>query len=88
MYYVFTELPPARVSAYPLASPPGIVVDLEGLPEPEEPAAALVGDDDRIRSVRRRVTQRGLRYIIGIETPVTRIEVEHEGQVVIITPVR
>jgi hypothetical protein len=88
MYYVFTPVAPARVTAYPLASPPGIVIDLEGVPEPEEPPSALVGEDDRIRSVRRRVTERGLRYIIGIETPVTRIEIEHEGEVVIVTPIR
>ncbi len=88
MYYVFTATAPVRVDAYPLANPPGIVIDLEGVPEPEEPAAALVGQDDRIRSVRRRVTDRGLRYIIAIDTPVARVEVEHEGEVVIVTPIR
>jgi hypothetical protein len=88
MYYVFTGTAPTRVAAYPLASPPGIVIDLEGVPEPEEPASTLVGEDDRIRSVRRRSTERGLRYIIAIETPVTRLEVEHEGEVVIVTPIR
>jgi hypothetical protein len=88
MYYVFTWVPPSRVTAYPLANPPGIVIDLEGVPEPEEPPVALVGEDDRIRSIRRRTTSQGLRYVIGIETPVSRVEVEHEGGVVIVTPVR
>jgi len=88
MFYVFTDLPPTRVTAYPLADPPGIVVDIEGVPEPEESPETLVGEDERIRSVRRRITPRGLRYVIGIRTPVTRLEVEHEGGVVIVTPVR
>ncbi|HUT78607.1 MAG TPA: hypothetical protein VM285_13015 [Polyangia bacterium] len=88
MFYVFTTVSPSRATAYPLANPPGIVIDLEGVPEPEEPAAALVGEDDRIRSVRRRVTDRGLRYIIGIDSQVARVEVEYEGEVVIVTPIR
>ncbi|MCP4678825.1 MAG: hypothetical protein GY854_25725 [Deltaproteobacteria bacterium] len=84
--YVFTESPAEQVAAYPLANPPGVVVDLTGTPEPEGEPARFVGEDGRIRAVRRRTTARGLRYIVGLTTPVRRIEVVHDGNVVMIFP--
>jgi hypothetical protein len=86
--YVFTEGQVAGVSAYPLADPPGLVVNLDGAPEPESAPESMVGEDRRIRAIRRRVTDKGLRYVIGLEIPVRRIDVLHEGNVVIITPVK
>ncbi|MCP4599747.1 MAG: hypothetical protein GY847_04275 [Proteobacteria bacterium] len=85
--YVFTDEPVERVSAYPLANPPGVVVDLVGVPEPDGKATQFVGEDDRIRAVRRRTTTHGLRYVIGLTTSVRRINVIHEGQVVMVFPV-
>jgi hypothetical protein len=86
--YVFTDDPVARATAYPLADPPGLVVNLDGVPEPDRPPSELVGEDPRIRAVRRRVTNKGLRYIIGLEISIKRLQVVHEGNVVIITPIR
>ncbi len=84
--YIFTENPVEQVAAYPLASPPGVVVDLMETPEPEGVPSQFVGEDDRVRAVRRRTTARGLRYIVGLTTPVRRIEVVHDGNVVMIFP--
>ncbi len=84
--YVFTDDPVQRVSAYPLASPPGIVVDLIGATEPTGDATDFVGKDDRVRAVRRRNTAQGLRYIIGLTTPIRHIDVVYEGQVAMIFP--
>ncbi len=84
--YVFTDNPVERVSAYPLASPPGIVVDLIGATEPTGDASDFVGKDDRVRAVRRRNTAQGLRYIIGLTTAIRRIEIVYEGQVAMIFP--
>jgi hypothetical protein len=86
--YVFTDEPARAASAYPLADPPGVVVDIEGSPEPDSEAMAMVGKDDRIKLVRRRMTATGIRYIIRLSTPVTKIETEHEGNVVIVSPLR
>lgn len=86
--YIFTEGAVADVSAYPMADPPGVVVNLEGAPEPDAPAESMVGEDPRIRAIRRRVTANGLRYVVGLTIPVRRIEVLHEGNVVIVTPIR
>lgn len=85
-FYVFTAGEVSSVSAYPLASPPGLVVNLEGAPEPERPAGEMVGDDGRVRAVRRIVTADGLRYAIRTSTRIRRIEVIHEGDVVIVIP--
>ncbi|MFO8074303.1 MAG: hypothetical protein R6V85_20770 [Polyangia bacterium] len=85
-FYVFTAGEVSSVSAYPLASPPGLVVNLEGAPEPERPAVEMVGKDDRVRAVRRIVTGEGLRYAIRTSTRMRRIEVIHEGEVVIVVP--
>lgn len=87
-YYVFTEVPVEQVDAYPLADPPGIVINLLGAPEPTRPAAELVGDDPRIRAIRRRSTPQGQRYILRVTSPIRRIDVTHEGNVVIIAPTR
>lgn len=84
--YVFTDAPALVATAYPLADPPGLVVNIEGIPEPEAAAQAMVGQDDRIKAVRRRVTANGVRYIIKLSTPVRRIETVHEGNVVMIAP--
>ncbi len=86
-FYVFTEEQVERVSVYPLAEPPGLVVDLFGVPEPDRSPIDSVGGDKRLRSVRRRTTKHGLRYILGIITPVKRIEMVHEGGVVMVFPV-
>jgi hypothetical protein len=86
--YIFTEDQVAKVSAYPLADPPGVVVNLDGAPEPTATPESMVGEDRRIRSIRRRVTGKGLRYVIGLEIKLRRIDVVHEGNVVIITPVK
>jgi len=85
--YVFTDGLVERVEAYPLADPPGFVVDLIGAPEPQAAADEMVGADPRTRSVKRRVTDRGVRYVIWLTTPLRRIEVLHEGSVVIVSPV-
>jgi hypothetical protein len=85
--YVFADEPVEGVSVYPLLNPPGIVVDLKGIAEPEGKASEFVGEDDRIRAVKRRATKQGLRYVIGIITPVKRVEIVHEGNVVMIFPV-
>lgn len=86
--YVFTEGPVADVSAYPMADPPGVVVNLDGAPEPNAAPGSMVGEDSRIRAIRRRVTDQGLRYVVGLTIPVKRIEVLHEGNVVIVTPIK
>jgi hypothetical protein len=83
---VFTEMVPHGASAYPLADPPGIVVDIHGIPEPLGKAAVAVGKDDRVRMVRRRTTKKGTRYIINLTTPIKRIETEYEGRVVLVYP--
>jgi hypothetical protein len=87
-YYVFTEGPVDGVDAYPLADPPGIVVNLRGATLPSGSADELVGSDPRVRAVRRRATADGLRYILRVTTPIKRIEVTHEGNVVIVAPIR
>jgi hypothetical protein len=87
-FYVFTEGEVAAVSAYPLADPPGLVVNLDGAPEPTSDPESMVGDDPRVRAVRRRITDKGVRYVLGITIPIKRIDVLHEGSVVIITPVK
>lgn len=86
--YVFTEEPARAATAYPLADPPGVVVNLEGTSAPQADPLEMVGKDDRILAVKRRQTAEGIRYIIRISTPVKRIETEHEGNVVIILPIR
>lgn len=86
-FYVFSDEAIEGASAYPLLNPPGIVIDLKGLAEPEAGAEKLVGQDDRIRVVRRRATSQGLRYIIGIAQPVRRVEVICEGGVVMVFPI-
>ena len=86
--YVFSDETAYKVSAYPLADPPGMVVNLDGVPEPEADAKGMVGKDSRIRAVRRRVTSTGIRYILRLDTPIKRIQVIHEGAVIIILPVR
>ncbi len=85
--YVFCDETAQKVSAYPLADPPGVVVNLDGVPEPEVDAKGMVGKDSRIRAVRRRVTSTGIRYILRIDTPIRRIRIIHEGAVIIILPV-
>ena len=87
-FYVFTEGEVAGVTAYPLADPPGIVVNLNGAPEPTSAPESMVGEDSRVRAIRRRVTNKGVRYVLGITIPVKRIDVLHEGSVVIVTPVK
>jgi hypothetical protein len=84
--HIFTGTVAPEVAAYPLADPPGLVVDVIGVPEPEEPVERCVAEDERIRTLRRRVTERGLRYVIGLEMPVQRIELIHEGGVVMVFP--
>ncbi len=86
--YVFCDETAHKVSAYPMADPPGVVVNLDGVPEPEDDAKNMVGKDSRIRAVRRRVTSTGIRYVLRLDIPVKRIRVIHEGAVVIILPVR
>jgi hypothetical protein len=86
--YVFTETPATAATAYPMADPPGVVVNLVGTLEPAGSPASMVGQDSRIRAVRRRATADGLRYVIGMTTPIERIEIEHEGNVVLIFPLR
>ena len=86
--YVFCDETAHKVSAYPMADPPGVVVNLDGVPEPEADAKNMVGKDSRIRAVRRRVTSTGIRYVLALDIPVKRIRVIHEGAVVIILPVR
>lgn len=86
--YVFCDETAHKVSAYPLADPPGVVVNLDGVPEPEADAKSMVGKDSRIRAVRRRVTSTGIRYILRLDTPIKRIRVIHEGAVIIILPLR
>jgi len=86
--YVFTEGQVAKVTAYPMADPPGVVVNLDGAPEPTASPESMVGEDPRIRAIRRRVTDKGVRYVIGLTIPIRRIDVLHEGNVVIITPLR
>ncbi len=85
--YVFCDETAYKVSAYPLADPPGVVVNLDGVPEPEADAKGMVGKDSRIRAVRRRVTSTGIRYILRLDTPIRRIRIIHEGAVIIILPV-
>ena len=85
--YVFSDETAHKVSAYPLADPPGVVVNLDGVPEPEADAKGMVGKDSRIRAVRRRVTSTGIRYILRLDTPIKRIRIIHEGAVIIILPV-
>ena len=84
--YVFLESEVESVTAYPLASPPGIVIDLKGTPEPSIAPEEFVGKDSRIRAVRRRVTSSGIRYVIGLTTPIKRIETLKEGNVVMVFP--
>jgi len=84
--YVFSPEPISHASAYPLANPPGLVVDLSGVGEPAGTPGQFVGADDRIQSVRRRVTPRGVRYIIILSTPLSRIETFQDGDVVMIFP--
>jgi len=86
--YVFTDEPASRVGAYPMADPPGLVVNVEGIPEPVGDAPSMVGEDDRVRSVRRRSTPSGVRYVIGLTFAVRRIEIIHDGNVVIIAPIK
>jgi len=85
--YIFTNSPVKKVTAYPMADPPGIVVNLTGVLEPEESPDKMVGNDPRIRAVRRRVTDTGIRYILNLTSPIKRINLEHEGNVVIVAPV-
>jgi len=85
--YVFSDETAYKVSAYPLVDPPGVVVNLDGVPEPEADAKGMVGKDSRIRAVRRRVTSTGIRYILRLDTPIRRIRIIHEGAVIIILPV-
>ena len=85
--YVFCDETAQKVSAYPLADPPGVVVNLDGVPEPEVDAKDMVGKDSRIRAVRRRVTSTGIRYILRLDTSIRRIRIIHEGAVIIILPV-
>jgi hypothetical protein len=86
--YVFTEGQVGKVTAYPLADPPGLVVNLDGAPEPTASPESMVGEDSRVRAIRRRVTDEGVRYVLGLTIPVKRIDVLHEGNVVIITPIK
>jgi len=85
--YVFTDSLATKVTAYPMIDPPGIVVNLTGVLEPEESPYEMVGNDPRIKAVRRRVTDTGIRYIINLTSPIKRINLEHEGNVVIVAPV-
>jgi hypothetical protein len=84
--YVFFDSEVESVTAYPLASPPGLVVDLKGTPEPTIEPDRFVGKDDRIRFIKRRVTPSGIRYIIGLTTPIKRIKTFKEGNVVMVFP--
>lgn len=85
--YVFTDEQGVQgAQVYPLADPPGIVVDLEGTPEPQGSPLESVGADGRVQSVRRRTTRQGVRYIIGLTTPVKRVRAVHEGSVVVVFP--
>jgi hypothetical protein len=85
--YVFTDEPALGVVAYPMADPPGLVVNLDGLLEPLSDARDMVGADPRVRAVTRRTSPSGVRYVIGLSVPIKRIEILHEGNVVIISPV-
>lgn len=87
-FYVFVEGEVTKVSAYPLADPPGLVVNLDGAPEPTATPESMVGEDARVRAIRRRVTNKGVRYVLGVTIPIKRIEMLHEGSVVIVTPVK
>lgn len=84
--YVFTQAEAESASAYPLADPPGIVVNLQGLEEPEESAENMVGEDTRVLRVKRRITSAGLRYIIHLKQPIKKIESHKEGNVITINP--
>ncbi|MBW2276769.1 MAG: hypothetical protein JRF63_04710 [Deltaproteobacteria bacterium] len=87
-FYVFIEGEVTDISAYPLAEPPGMVVNLDGAPEPTSTPESMVGKDPRVRAIRRRITNKGVRYVLGLTIPIKRIDVLHEGSVVIITPVK
>ncbi|MBN2340973.1 MAG: hypothetical protein JXX29_07070 [Deltaproteobacteria bacterium] len=84
--YVFTQAQPKQVRVYPLATPPGIVVNIQGIEEPEESAEQMVGEDERIQKVKRVVTSTGVRYIIRLTYPIQRIEGHVEGNVITVSP--
>ncbi|MBN2717341.1 MAG: hypothetical protein JXX14_15920 [Deltaproteobacteria bacterium] len=85
-FYVFTQTGASEVNAYPLADPPGIVVDVPGMREPDAPAADMIGKDDRVVGVRRLVTSKGLRYIIRLNQSIKRIKSTTEGNVITVSP--
>jgi hypothetical protein len=87
-YYIFIDSDSQDIKAYPLADPPGIIVNINGADEPVKSAAEMVGRDKRIKEVKRRVTKKGIRYILKISSPLKRIKTTRDGGVIIITPVK
>lgn len=86
-FYVFTGTEAKGVSAYPLADPPGLVVDVHGVIESDRSPEQMVGDDDRVLGVRRIRTSKGLRYIIRLSQSIRRIRSHTEGNVITVSPV-
>lgn len=84
--YVFSNETISEVRAYPLADPPGVVVDLMNVALPSEKPENFVARDERVQSIRRRVMPFGLRYIVILTIPLNRIELFHEGNVAMIFP--
>jgi hypothetical protein len=86
-FYVFTGTEAKGVSAYPLADPPGLVVDVHGVSESDRSPEQMVGDDDRVLGVRRIRTSKGLRYIIRLSQSIRRIKSHTEGNVITVSPI-
>ncbi|MBN2529225.1 MAG: hypothetical protein JXR76_22740 [Deltaproteobacteria bacterium] len=85
-FFIFTQAEAKHVEAYPLADPPGLVVDLHGISEPPQSPAQMVGDDVRVLKVRRLKTSKGLRYIIRLSQSIKRIKSQSNGNVVTVSP--
>ncbi len=86
-FYVFTGTEAKGVRAYPLADPPGLVVDVHGVIESDRSPEQMVGDDDRVLGVRRIRTSKGLRYIIRLSQSIRRIKSHTEGNVITVSPI-
>ena len=85
-FYVFTNTGAKAVSAYPLADPPGIVVDVHGVRKSDASPEEMVGKDDRVVGVRRLVTSKGLRYIIRTSQSIKRIKSQMDGNIITVSP--
>ena len=85
-FYVFTHNGAKAVSAYPLADPPGIVVDVHGVRKADASPEEMVGKDDRVVGVRRLVTSKGLRYIIRTSQSIKRIKSQMDGNIITVSP--